>query len=84
MLSCKDISHLTSELLDNKLSFSMRVKVKLHLFMCHSCRKFVEQMRTTVDTVKGLKPKQPKEDEVNQQVEKIISTIKELDSAKHK
>jgi len=84
MLSCKDISHLTSELLDNKLSFSMRVKVKLHLLMCHSCRRFVKQMRTTVDTIKQLKPTKPKEEEVNQQVEKIMTAIKDVDSETHK
>ncbi len=84
MLSCKDISHLTSEIIDNELSFSMRIKVKFHLFMCHSCRNFVKQMRATADTLKQLKPKQPNEDEINQQVEKIMGVIKELDPTKHK
>ena len=84
MLSCKDISRLTSELLDDKLSFSMRMKIKLHLFMCHSCRNFVKQMRITVDTIKQLKPEPPKEETVNQQVDTLLKAMNELNTTNHK
>lgn len=84
MLSCKDISRLTSELLDDKLSFTMRMKIKLHLFMCHSCRNFVKQMRITVDTIKQLKPEPPKEEAVNQQVDSLLKAVNDLNTTNHK
>ena len=56
MLSCKDISHLASEHIDNNLPPLMKMKVKMHLFMCHKCRIFMKQFRTTVETVHAIKP----------------------------
>lgn len=84
MLSCKDISQLTSDLLDKKLSFPMRMKIKIHLLICHKCRDFVKQMSIVVNTVKRLKPEEPQEKAINQQVETLMAANKQNSSNNHK
>jgi hypothetical protein len=44
MLSCKDASHLISEGQDRKLGLRERIGLRLHLWMCSSCRLFEKQM----------------------------------------
>lgn len=44
MLTCKDASHLISERLDRPLSFRERWSLRMHLWMCGSCRRFGRQL----------------------------------------
>ena len=80
MLSCKDISKLASDHIDNNLSPLMKMKVKMHLFMCHKCRDFVNQLRLTVDTLKNLGPAQPEESFVSKQANDLMEIAKNLNS----
>ncbi|WP_417260391.1 anti-sigma factor family protein [Celeribacter sp.] len=53
MLRCRDIAHEADAYLDGELSSLMRLRVRLHLSMCHGCSAFMEQMRTTRRLVKA-------------------------------
>ncbi len=44
MLTCKDASHLISESQERPLGFLERWGLKMHLWMCVSCRRFERQM----------------------------------------
>lgn len=44
MLTCKDASHLVSHSQDRPLSFRERWALRLHLWMCVSCRNFERQV----------------------------------------
>ena len=44
MISCKKATELASNSLDRKLSLMQRIKLKLHLFICHTCRNYVRQI----------------------------------------
>ncbi|MDP2430578.1 MAG: zf-HC2 domain-containing protein [Pseudomonadota bacterium] len=44
MLTCKDASHLISESQERPLGIWERWGLRLHLWMCVSCRRFVRQM----------------------------------------
>ena len=44
MLTCKDASHLISEGQDRHLSLRERIGLRLHLWMCDSCRRFEQQI----------------------------------------
>ncbi len=44
MLTCKDASHLISENQERPLGFRERWGLKMHLWMCVSCRRFERQM----------------------------------------
>ncbi len=44
MLNCKDASRLISEGQDRKLSQREKIGLRLHLWMCDSCRLFEKQV----------------------------------------
>lgn len=44
-IRCEEASRLTSDGLDRKLTFSERLAVRAHTFICRSCRRFHSQMR---------------------------------------
>jgi hypothetical protein len=43
--SCKDISKLISMGMDRELSWSERVRLRLHLLMCRNCTEFDRQIK---------------------------------------
>ena len=59
MLSCKDITEKASAYLDKDLSWSQRLAVRLHLVMCLHCRRYLYQLRTTIQTLGLMKAEQP-------------------------
>jgi predicted anti-sigma-YlaC factor YlaD len=54
-LSCEEASHLTSDALDRELSRSEQWALRLHLLVCHACRRFKEQL----DLMRALLAKSP-------------------------
>jgi hypothetical protein len=54
-LSCEEASRLTSDALDRELSRSEQWALRLHLFLCHGCRRFNEQL----DLMRALLSKSP-------------------------
>ena len=51
MLSCKDVSHLASDYIDNNMSGTLPWKMRLHLVACRCCRRFVKHLRITKKVV---------------------------------
>ncbi|SNS13128.1 zf-HC2 domain-containing protein [Pseudomonas segetis] len=45
MLSCKELVANSSDYLDNRLSLSRGLEVRLHLTLCVNCRRFIRQMK---------------------------------------
>ena len=54
IISCKNASQLISKSLDQRLSFTDRFKLRLHLFMCDMCTRFKQQLFTLQLVVKKL------------------------------
>jgi anti-sigma factor RsiW len=49
MLKCRDVEQRADELVDGTpLSFRERFALRLHLMMCHHCRRYVKQLRKLV------------------------------------
>ena len=44
MLTCRDVSRLTSEAQDRPLTLPERWALKLHLAMCSLCRRYARQL----------------------------------------
>ncbi len=44
-LSCRDVTRLVLEGEDRRLSWHERVRVRLHLFICEACPRFIGQVR---------------------------------------
>jgi len=72
MLSCKEITQLTSDYLDHELGFIKRMQFRMHLFICKNCQRFVEQFKTTVAAAKNLKTEKPSDETVNNQVATLL------------
>ena len=45
MLSCKETSELLSRAQDERLTFTERMGVRIHLLMCRLCRRYEKQLR---------------------------------------
>lgn len=54
MDSCKKVAEQASLYRDGQLTMGQRVKMRVHLMMCHQCRKFMDQFEVTVGTIKKL------------------------------
>lgn len=52
MLNCREITEMASDYLDNNLDWRKRFSVRIHLFMCVHCNRFVEHLGLTIDTLR--------------------------------
>lgn len=55
MLTCKQASQIISQSLDAPLSFSNRMKLKFHLFICNACNRFNQQLRMLSNAVQRIR-----------------------------
>jgi hypothetical protein len=55
MLKCKDIANVASDYLDGSLDWKKLFFVKLHLFICVNCKRFVRHLLTTIRYIGGMK-----------------------------
>jgi predicted anti-sigma-YlaC factor YlaD len=55
MLHCREITDRTSDFLDARLPWRVRMEVRLHLMMCRFCREYVRQMTLVVGALRRLR-----------------------------
>ena len=55
MMSCKDVANLASDYLEKDLPLLRRLSLRLHLFMCTDCRRFVQGIRTLAGSASALR-----------------------------
>jgi len=55
MLTCKDASRLLSEGQERPLSLGERLGLRLHLWMCVSCRRFEQQLALMRRAMRALR-----------------------------
>lgn len=51
MLSCQQVTEIITDYVEGRLSFGERLRVQMHLGMCHRCRAYLRQMKMTVRTL---------------------------------
>jgi anti-sigma factor RsiW len=54
MLSCKDVTRRASAYLDGDLGSWERLRLRAHLAICKGCRRYLDQLRTTVALLRRL------------------------------
>ena len=54
MLKCREVTDRASELIDGDLDLVTRLRVRAHLVACRECRRFIRQMRATVELLGSL------------------------------
>ncbi len=74
MLKCKDIAHRASHYLDANLPWHKKVGWYLHLALCHRCRRFVRQFRTTLAVAKRLRRQQCSTEELQKTLKSLEQT----------
>ncbi len=63
MLTCKQITQLVTDYLEGSLPFGQRMKFWMHMSMCGNCRRYLRQMKATIQLV-GQGPVAPPPAEV--------------------
>ena len=55
VLKCKDASRLYSQSQDRRLTFREKMGVRLHLWICDSCREFARQLQLIREACRRIK-----------------------------
>jgi hypothetical protein len=76
MLSCREVSERASDLIDGRASWRVRTEARLHLLMCRHCRRYVRQLRLTVQALRSTGRSEPPVD--------AQSVLDAIDRAQHK
>jgi hypothetical protein len=82
-LTCQDTSPLISEMMDHRVSFMKRLKIRIHLSLCKVCLYYKKQL----EVIKGLSKNLGREDfsvnadktltqESKQKIKKMIAANK--------
>jgi predicted anti-sigma-YlaC factor YlaD len=77
MLTCKELTELTTDYLEGRLPLSRRVPFSLHVMMCRNCRNYLRQMKITVRTLRAI-PAEPVPPEICEEMLKAFRTWKTI------
>ncbi|KEI70303.1 zf-HC2 domain-containing protein [Endozoicomonas elysicola] len=71
MLKCRDIERMAGQLQDDELNWRQRFSMRMHLMMCHHCRRFVRQFAAIKKLAERSVSEQASDDEVQSVMDKI-------------
>jgi hypothetical protein len=83
MLKCKDVTKETSDYIEGGLPISKRIALFLHLAICHSCRHYLQQFRTTIDTVSTSQPQEMDKTDRQALARKLNALCQKTNSGDH-
>jgi len=70
VLKCREVVDSADQLLDGTMTWQQRLKVKVHLLMCHHCRRYVRQLRSLLQAIPFMHGQAS-----NEEVDKVIERI---------
>lgn len=76
MLKCRDIERMAGQLQDDELNWWQRLSMRMHLMMCHHCRRFVRQFAAIKKLAERSVSGQASDDEVQSVMDKINGSSK--------
>lgn len=63
MLKCKDVPEQTSLYIDDSLAWHQKLGWKMHLMMCHHCRRFIRHFKLSIRVSREIgNPRLPDEE----------------------
>ena len=72
MLKCKDVVEKADALVDGTpMSWRERLAMRLHLLMCHHCRRYVRQLRALVATLRRTEAPRNNDEEVERILQEL-------------
>ena len=63
MLKCRDMAELVTPYLEGELPLRLRIAAWYHLRLCDACRRYIDQMRTTIRFLGSGPPPSPPSNE---------------------
>lgn len=72
MLKCRELVAQSDALLAGELSWRQRLSMRMHLFMCRHCRRYVNQLKRLLRAIPGM---HGRADEA--EVEKVMRRIRD-------
>lgn len=72
MLSCKDVTDEANAYIDDELPFMKRLSVRMHLFICKNCRRYMNQLNVTIQTLGRMNKSEPVSEQLNQELVKCF------------
>ncbi|HEC20415.1 MAG TPA: hypothetical protein ENI97_13920 [Gammaproteobacteria bacterium] len=76
MPSCKDITEHGSDYLDRHMPWWKRPGYWMHLLVCVHCRRYIEQLRLTIETI-GRSPDAAPPVVKTEEVQQIVQQLKQ-------
>jgi predicted anti-sigma-YlaC factor YlaD len=73
MLSCQELTEVATDYLEDDLPWRTRLRVRIHLWMCSHCRRYLDQLRKVIGLLKGL-PAQPLPPEL---IERLVAQFRQ-------
>jgi predicted anti-sigma-YlaC factor YlaD len=73
MISCKQISELSSDYLDGNLTFTQKLSVRFHTLMCKYCRRFLTQLSMAATFLPEDQSSNVSDVEIESQLKRILS-----------
>ncbi len=71
MLKCSEIANLASDYLDKNLSWKESFSVKMHIFICVHCRRFIRHLLSTIHIVQGMEHQKASSEEIKDIITRI-------------
>lgn len=78
LLSCRDVSEMTTDYLDGALPWGQRLALRFHLSICSFCRRHLLQLRETIGLLHRM-PVQPPPQTVEDQVVARLATDPDME-----
>jgi len=76
MPSCKEVTEKSSDYLEHNLPWWKRPGYWMHLAMCVHCRRYVKQLKLTINTI-GKSPDATPPEISTEQVQDIVEKLKQ-------
>lgn len=75
MLKCKDVVERADALVDNTpLGWRERFALRMHLLMCHHCRRYVRQLQALVSSLRRPPSETTSQDKIEAVLDKLDKT----------
>jgi anti-sigma factor ChrR (cupin superfamily) len=69
MLNCREVTEKASDYLEQTLSWQQRLSIRLHLLVCHHCRRYLRQLHAVALAVKQIPTPTVSEEAIYKQIE---------------
>ncbi len=83
IITCKQASQIISQSLDNPLSWSERMRLKFHLFICDACTRFNHQLRLLSNAVKRIRHDTENDNSIQLSLEAKVRITGAIESKNH-